>query len=205
MNERLDVDRVFSEYVREHRDAGRADVAPYLDRVEASRRRELAALIDAYIARQPRRALEPDALAGSTAEEIVESLHSSLHGSAGMWPIVLPKLRHQAQLPDRELAPRLANELGVAGKEQKVARYYREMEAGLLPAAGVSDNVLQALARIVGTSPEVLRRAGSPLAAPEPAAPFAAAAPARVTATGAPSAAPDPWDEVDDLFRGGSR
>jgi hypothetical protein len=186
-----EVDSLFVAYVREHRERGRAEPGVYLERLGGTERRELAALIDGYLARQPRRSFDPEAFGDSRAHGVVSGLANSLQGSAGMWPIVLPRLRDQAELPDRELVPRLANELGVADKEQKVARYYREMEEGLLPAEGVSDRVLDALARIVGTSPELLRRAGAAVA-PE----------LRSVSQGDDAGA---WDEVDQLFLGGGR
>jgi hypothetical protein len=184
-----EVDRLFGAYVEEHRERGRVDAGIYLEKLDGTERRELAALIDGYLARRPRRSFDPEAFGDSRAHGVVSGLASSLHGNAGVWPIVLPKLRDQAELPDRELVPRLANELGVADKEQKVARYYREMEEGLLPAEGVSDRVLEALARIVGTSPELLRRAGAPVS-PE----FRSASQGQDAST---------WDEVDELFLGG--
>jgi hypothetical protein len=92
-----------------------------------------------------------------------------------------------------------------------VASYYHQMEQGLLPAAGVSDTVLEALGRIVGVAAESLRRAG---AMPEPGPPrMDEAAVFARTARGQPDAeaaaapagppdASDSWDEVDRLFRG---
>jgi hypothetical protein len=78
-----------------------------------------------------------------------------------------------------------------------VARYYHGMERGTLPAAGVSDRVLRALAAVVGTTAEALREAGSrPAAAGTREA--AGSAFARV---GAPDPAHTPADE---LMRGGT-
>ena len=59
-----------------------------------------------------------------------------------------------------ELVSRLAAELGAGDREAKVAGYYHAMEQGTLPAAGVSDRVLEALGRIVGESAAALRAAG---------------------------------------------
>ena len=91
-------------------------------------------------------------------------------------------------------------------------RYYHEMEQGLLPPAGVSDRVLDALASLLHTTRERLREAGaSPAAggAAPPAALFArTAAPTDdelAAMASAPAAAPEPEarDEVDELFLGG--
>ena len=85
------------------------------------------------------------------------------------------------------------------------------MEQGLLPPAGVSDRVLDALGRIVGETAQALRDAGRALtpagegprprrrprsrAAPTPSQP----APRRAGTQPPPTAE---WDEVDELFRG---
>src|SRR5438046_2361078 len=45
----------------------------------------------------------------------------------------------------------------------KVEGYYHEMEQGLLPSAGVSSRVLEALGEIVGASAQFLREVGEPL------------------------------------------
>lgn len=92
------------------------------------------------------------------------------------------------------------------------------MEQGLLPADGVSDRVLGAIADIVGASTETLRRAGDAIT-PPPAGPteqtaFARtalpdpayeAADAEAVPAGPPEHPADAWDEVDELFRGGGR
>ena len=95
-------------------------------------------------------------------------------------------------------------------REDKVAGYYHQMEQGLLPAAGVSDRVLEALGRIVGETAQALREAGSALRPPSegPAAAPAAAFARRAYAEAAPppeapAAQEAEWDEVDELFRGG--
>ena len=98
---------------------------------------------------------------------------------------------------------RLAQDLGVAGRRDKVGAYYERMEQGTLPGAGVSDRVLTALARILGISAERLRAAGRGLAPPTAGpAPFARVRTAHAAAR--PARAPEPpRDPVDELFRGG--
>jgi hypothetical protein len=215
-----DVDRLFSEYVAEHRAGGPADPFDYLARVEApGPRRELEALIDGYLARAPRRSWDPAAFAGSRAEQLSEELDRSLHGTSGTWPTLLPALRHAAQLRRAEVVSRLAAALGVSSREEKVAGYYHEMEQGRLPARGVSARVLEALGSILATSADALRAAGegtvppsagggpgpvfarqaAPDAAFSPPPPAAAAAPA----SPAPSEEPPERDEVDRLFLDG--
>jgi hypothetical protein len=179
------VDELFTQY--KAADAG-ADPLSFVNRLDGSERQELAALIDAYLTRRPRREFEPDNFAGSRAEQLTHQLDSSLHGAAGLWPLVLPKLRAQADLSPAEMAERLADALDVPNEKERVAGYYEEMEHGHLPAAGVSDRVLDALGAIVGASAGALRQAGAAL---EPV-------------TGS-ARTPEQGDEVDRLFTAGRR
>src|SRR3954469_10832686 len=210
-------DRLFDEYMAEHRTGGRADPLEFLARASSDLERdELEALIDGFLARAPRRPWDGAAFAGSTAERVADGLERALTGEAGLWPVELPRLRERAQLRRADLVARLAATLGLAGREQKVAAYYHEMEQGLLPARGVSDRVLDALASIVGSTRDALRSAGQAVAPGSPPPPAAGGVFARRAAADADYAAPAPasaaeaggpdgseWDEVDDLFRGG--
>src|SRR5262245_62130388 len=83
-----------------------------------------------------------------------------LTGARGSWPGLLPELRSRARINREELVLRLASALGVAGREEKVAYYYNQMEHGGLWPSGVSDRVLEALAGIVDTTKGALREAG---------------------------------------------
>lgn len=207
-----DVERLFSQYIAEHRAGGDADPNEYLARASPAQRRELSALIDAYLVRAPRQPFDETAFRGSGAERTVDELERAIVGQAGLWPALLPRLRDRAGLKRSELVERLANALGFGERRDKVAGYYHEMEQGLLPARGVSDRVLEALGQIVGETAEALREAGQSLrAAPPPIPPAAPAAFARraytdAEASGEPVAAQGipagEWDEVDELFRG---
>jgi len=209
-----DVAKLLQDFIAEDRAGGPADPLEYLQRVEGDDRAELAALIDGYLARAPRRPFDPAAFAQSPARAVVEELGRALGGTSGTWPALLPRLRHRAQLRRAEVVARLAEELD-AQREQvdKVARYYHQMEHGTLPAAGVSDRVLEALARLLGVTAERLREAGRSGRGMPPAA-GAASAFARVGTPdpqyveveepmGAPSPA-EPADEIDALFTGAS-
>jgi hypothetical protein len=207
------VTRLLAQYVAEHRSGGDADPNAYLDRALPHQRGELAALIDAYLARAPRRAFDEAAFRSSSAQATVDALERAIAGASGRWPVVLPRLRSRVGLKRSELVERLANSLGLgAHSKEKVGRYYHEMEQGLLPAEGVADRVLEALASLLGSSARVLRDAGRPvvdLGGRQPAAGPAFARATRADAAVAfdlldASAPPaEPWDEVDELFRGG--
>ena len=210
-----DVDRLLSEYIEEHRSGGKADPVEYVERLQGTERAELEALIDGYLARAPRRRWNAEAFQGSAAEAMAESLEKSLDGVAGLWPAVLPGLRERARLKRAELVAQLAAALGASGREEKVAAYYHRMEQGTLPASGVSDRVLEALGKLVGTSAASLRRAGQAAVESGGAAPGAPAVFARTAhieaelaelATASPAPAEERTeepDEVDRLFTGG--
>jgi hypothetical protein len=205
-----DVDRLFEEFVAEDRAGGPADPRAYLERASEEDRAELEALLDGYLARAPRRPFDPDAFVASPARAVAEELARSLGGASGSWPALLPRLRHRARLRRADVVQRLAAELGAGDREEKVARYYHEMEQGTLPAAGVSDRVLESLARVVGESADRLREAGRARAGSGQAR--AAAAFARVATPdpryAEPAAATSPppaeRDEIDELFTGAS-
>lgn len=158
-----DVARTFAEFVEAHLAGGDPDPWEYVERVEGADRAELEHLIDAYYVDAPPLPWDPEAFRGSESERLVDAIDRSFRGRAGVWPAVLPRLRDRAKLRRTELVARLAETLGVADREQKVGAYYHEMEQGLLPSAGVSERVLDGLARILSVSPEALRKAGRTL------------------------------------------
>jgi len=209
-----DVQQLLREFIA-RREAGE-DVRPadVLDRVEGTDRRELAELLDAYLERAPRRRFDAAAFARSPARPLADDIAQSLQGRAGAWPVVLPRLRNRARLRRSELVARLAEALGVADRAEKVGVYYHAMEQGELDPGGVSDRVLEALARLTGTTVAALREAAAEL--PRPPAPGAASAPAFARTAepdpdhlaamqgSAPRPAEEDRDEVDELFTGAS-
>jgi hypothetical protein len=206
-----DVDRLLAEYIAEHRAGGEADPRAFLSRASPAEQRELACLIDAYLARAPRQSFDRASFRGSSAERTVDELERALGGQAGLWPALLPRLRDRAGLKRSDLVERLADDLGLGDRKDKVADYYHEMEQGLLPARGVSDRVLDALARILGDTAQSIKDAGRVLTPPAegpaaaPAAAFARRAHAQrasAAPAGTEASAPGEWDEVDELFRG---
>ena len=183
-----DVSRLFDEYAVAYRRGERPDARAYLERAGAARG-ELADLIDAFLTRAP--APAPD-------EATVALMEA---WAAGEPPLLA--LRVRRGLRREAVVEALIAALGLApGKRAKVARYYHELESGLLDPAGVSRRVFEALAETLQARAPDLQswRARPPepaaafLRAPEPvAAPLAAPAPAQPE---------EAWDEVDELFRG---
>lgn len=163
-----DLDRLVEEFAADY-EAGRpVDVGACLDRVDSAQRQELAARIDNYLMSAPTRRWDPEAFEGSLAQQAVERVYQSIEGVSGAWPELLPHLRNQARIKRSELVERLARALGFEdGPEiDKVGDYYNRMEHGLLPAAGVSRRVIDALASLVGVEPERIAAAGSRLSEP---------------------------------------
>jgi hypothetical protein len=208
-----DVERLLAEYKEVRRRGGDADPSPFLARASGLEREQLATLIDAYLERASRREFDAGALRDSFAAGVADSAQRTLAGSAGLWPVLLPRLRNQARIKRADLVAELAARLGAQSQQEKVATYYHEMEQGLLPASGVSDIVLEALGKIVGYGRQALRSAGE-MPAPGVPPPDAGAVYARTTRLGAPAAEadglaaagsrePEEWDEVDRLFRAG--
>ena len=214
-----DVEKLLSEYIAEHRAQGSASPLPYLERVEGTDRAELVELIDAYLVRSPGREWDADAYKGSDAERAAEAITRALGGSAGWWPVVLPRLRARAELTRAAVVERLSAALGAGGREEKVGGYYHGMEQGTLDSNGVSSRVLAALAEIYGASAEYLREIGSKVGPGPGAAPGAAPAMMRkafpdpqyvevvaetVEGMASPAEAAAERDEIDELFTGGA-
>lgn len=182
----------------------------FLDRADESERQELEAAIDRYLMEAPRQRWDPTAYEESRAHQAVERVFESIEGSSGSWPALLPRLRNRARITRGEVVWRLSAALGVSDQE-RVADYVNRMEHGKLPAAGVSNRVIEALAGILGTSADLLRSAGSGEIAPGDAPIFARAATlaeefdAPLPTAPAGHAPPDPGDteKVDRLFTGG--
>ena len=212
-----DVERLRERFIAQFEAGIEHDPRAYLAELDGADRRELEALLDAYLDRAPRRTFDATAFAASPAQALVDDLEQSLGGQAGAWPVVLPRLRQAARIKRTDLVRQLAVRLGVADREAKVASYYHAMEQGTLEPSGVSDRVLDALAGLVGTTRERLREAAEALT---PRSPGQAAGDALFARTAipdlqsqaamAPPGAPqtpeadhEDHDEVDDLFLGG--
>lgn len=206
-----EVDRLLRDYIARFESEGFADPREFLSELEGRDRTELAALIDGYLEHSaPPKDWDPEGFEGSLAQRAVTQLTEQWAGDE--LPRELVALRTERKLKRSELVAKLAEALEVSGKQEKVALYYHRMEHGLLPAEGISTRVFSALASLLGTSAEALRRAASPPGASEDAATFARLARpdvAKLETFDALEGAPSPerksedWDEVDRLFLGG--
>ena len=212
-----DVDRLFEEFIERQLAGEKPDPYEYMDKLTGDNREELGDLIEEFLEQAPREAWDPEGFRGSAAEQIVEQFDRSMSGASGLWPSLLPRLRHRLKIQREELVKRLADSLDVGDKWEKVGIYYHRMEQGRLPSQGVSDKVLESLGSIVGMSAEALRRAGRQIGPAGQAPP----ADAQERPAFARKALPDPdympdadetrlaapeseeADEVDRLFQGG--
>jgi hypothetical protein len=157
-----DLERLIEEFAADYAAGRPTDVGALLESVPADERQELAEKLDSHLMQEPRRRWDPDAYEGSLAQAAVERVYESIEGVSGSWPELLPRLRDRARIKRRVLVERLAEALGADSEPQvqKVGTYYHRMEHGMLPAQGVSNRVIEALAAIVGASAEAIRAAG---------------------------------------------
>lgn len=155
------VEQRFREYCERYEREGAGDPVPYLADLEADERAELSALIEFFLAESGPRRWDPDAYEGSAAEQAVERAMAEVGlASVEPWSSFLPALRNAARIQRDALAEQLATGLGFPASAERVRFYYHHMERGNLPAAGVSDRVLECLAGILGVSRDRLRQSG---------------------------------------------
>src|SRR3954447_16033370 len=110
------VDDLFDRFRASYRAGEAADPRPYLDQLSGVDRAELGALIDAFLAQDPGRRGMPNALTQRISGAVAERLQTQ-----ETWATLLPQARDRAQVPRSALVRRLAQALGVGGKEAKVA------------------------------------------------------------------------------------
>ena len=206
-------DTILSEFMDAWAAGRRPDVDEHLARAAEAEREDLARQIHAYLLIAPSPALDEAGRAAIAGEALTQAV-VAMPDEAGLWPALLPSLRQRMRLRRDELVAQLADALGVRGAEPKVGRYYHDMETGTLDPSGVSRRVLAALAPLLGVEARELEEAGAyeGFRAPGPQIAFGRAIDAESSeaplyaappAAAAGGAAGQPWDEVDELFRGG--
>jgi hypothetical protein len=209
-----EVDRMFKEFLEQHKSGGSAEPLEYLRKLEGTDRTELAALIAGYLERAPRRQWSAEAFRGSAAERAV---NEAMAEQVATLPALLRAWRDAAKLRRDQVVARLADALGQKPQEEKVGLYYHRLERGLLDPRNVSSRVFEALASVLGQSAETLREAAADWAEviEQPTETFARrtmpseeievtlADAAPPFAAPAPPPARESWDEVDRLFLGG--
>jgi hypothetical protein len=207
------VDETLSAFIEAWNEGQRPDVDEYLERAPAGERKDLADLIRTFLLEAPVPSYSEETLVAIGAEPGTRKAAALLDEETGLWPSLLPRLRHRMKLKREEVVVQLAELLGVGADAPKVRAYYHEMETGTLDPEGVSRRVLDALARIFGVSAGELETGGEYSVAFSPEAAFLrrldglAGSADHVLAEsmeyGSPGGEPEEWDEVDRLFRGG--
>ena len=180
--------RLFDEFAVSFERGQRPDVRELLVRA-GDDAGELAPLVDAFLAGAEPPPPEP---------ERVELMRAWARGE----PPLL-ELRKSRRLKRADLVARLTGLLGLSpDREQKVAGYYHELEAGLLPPRGVDARVWDALRELFGTDVRSLARWRPPPAPPQPAVLYRGRQMATRAAASLAMLIPEE-DEVDRLFRSG--
>jgi hypothetical protein len=206
-----ETDRLLSEFMDAWNAGRRPRVQDYLARAPDDARAELGEQLTTFLEYAPTPSYDEATMQELMAKPAVVAAAAAFESEAGLWPALLPRLREQARLTVGDVARRLTEALGLAGREAKAEQYLEQMESGTLDPGGVSRRVLEALGRILRVDPGDLDRAGAfGVAEPAPALlrsePGTAPSVAHLEVLADALATPAPgeeWDEVDRLFRGG--
>jgi hypothetical protein len=178
---------LFDDYAARHARGEHPDARDYLARAGAGRE-ELATLLDAYLAAAP---VQPP------SEETRATFAALVPTEA---PLLTERVRRGWGRD--EVVDWIRERFGIGEeKREKVARYWHEVETGLLPVSAVSERLREALRERFGAAADVATAwAPAPMAARlsylrEQDVPELAASVSPLEQT-----APADLDEVDDLF-----
>jgi transcriptional regulator with XRE-family HTH domain len=209
-------DQVLNDFIEAWNAGRRPRVLEYLARVpEGPARDELAERLSTWLQLAPTPDYDDATRAQIRSEPVVERVLAAAGEEAGLWPVVIPRLRERAGLSVRELARRIVERFGLRGAdEDRAAAYLERMERGELEPSRVSPRLLDALGEALGASGRTLSEAaqlGSRLRPASGGALFRTDAEAdeRVArdieelSRAAMTPAPAPLDELDRLFTGG--
>src|ERR1700704_4548127 len=92
------IDRVLSEFVDDWNAGRRPQVDAYLERVPEADRAELAGQLATWLEIAPTPAYDAPARAAIAAEPAVREAIGAMGSEAGLWPVLLPRLRSRASL-----------------------------------------------------------------------------------------------------------
>lgn len=209
-----EIRRRFERYVAAFR-GGQADPDPVLAGLDESAKRKLGRMIDEFLEAGPVPDPELMSPGDPRVQAVVADLMPRLDGRAGALSRLLARRRQQLGLSQAGVIDALAEDLEASESEKgKIDAYYHDLEWGTLPAAGLTERILDALSRTLKTTTGSLREAGRTLG------------PARASSTGpiyarmveedgdaydlavtpAPAKASrqaSPPDRIDRLFTGG--
>ena len=207
-----DRERILSEFIDAWNAGRRPDVDDFVGRADEPDRAPLASDIVAFLTCAPTPEYDDATLDAIGAEPAVVAEAVATRAPGGLWPSLLPRLRRRAALTTAQLAAGLVGALGLSvDSEPKTGDYLERMEAGELEPRGVSRRLLDGLSRLLEVPRNELEGAGGFGAPPAPAL-FRAEGPSAaelrddldVLADALAAPGGGDWDEVDELFRGGS-
>lgn len=134
------VERLFDEFAASWARGEHPDVRDYLERA-GDGRDELAGLLDGFLAAS---SVQPP------SEETLATFAELVPGDHETPPMLAVRVRMGLRRAD--VVRQLCAGLGLGSStEEKVARYYHELETGLLDPRGVSSRVWHQLATVLGT------------------------------------------------------
>ena len=182
-----DVETLLDELARRHARGEPLDVEGTLARA-GDRADELAPLIEAFLARAPRRGPTPAALA------FVRSLDDP--------PMIRARVAKRLKVDD--VVDAIVAGCGIPPEGRaKARRYYQQLEGGILDPSRVATSVWDAITSLLGRTRAVLSAPVSgPAAAPMYRADVLFQLETHPALVGPPAAEPEPPDEVDVLFLG---
>jgi hypothetical protein len=208
-----DLDRILSDFMDAWNAGRRPDVGDFLSRVPPGpERAELADQITTWLTWAPTPDYDDATYDEIASEPLVREVVAAVEQPAGLWPALLARLRRRSRMSTADVASAISEPLGIAGREEKAARYLDDMESGRLDPAGVSRRVLEVLARVLGVRDSDLAaagdlgwspRAGGALMRADPDVVAEATPHLELLAEAMAAPSQERWDEVDELFRGG--
>ena len=192
------LDLLFDEFAASYARGEHPDPRDYLDRA-GERRDELAHLLDGFLAAAP---VQPP---GVETLALFASLVPEAAGVATQPPLLAERVRRGWRRD--EIVDWIRERFGIAEeKREKVARYWHELETGLLPASGISERLREALSERFGDALQAAVAWEPPALEADLSYRRVQDAPALMQASyellpAASAAAPEP-DDVDVLFLG---
>ena len=136
------VDLLFDEFAASYARGEHPDAREYLERAGEARD-ELAHLLDGFLAAAP---VQPP---GGETLALFASLVPEAAGEATQPPLLAERVRRGWRRD--EIVDWIRERFGIAEeKREKVARYWHELETGLLPASGISERLREALSERFG-------------------------------------------------------
>jgi len=137
------VELLFDEFAARHARGEHPDAREYLEQA-GERRDELARLLDGFLAAAP---VQPPG--EETLQLFASLLPESLPGETATPPLLAERVRRGWRRD--EIVNWIRERFGIGEeKQEKVARYWHELETGLLPVSRVSVRLREALAERFG-------------------------------------------------------